>query len=145
MTQNRNVDGVPEGRGMTPAEFRVVREFLGLTGGWLAEHVGVSPNTVERWEQGEERIPAAVRGALGDLGRLTGEFVAEVVNSLVDLPEPGIVTYRDDAEYHAAHPESGYPAAWHRAVVARVAQEIPGLSIAYASDVVSEDVKVSAE
>ncbi|MEU1040620.1 transcriptional regulator [Streptomyces sp. NPDC005907] len=145
MSQNRNLDGVPEGRAMTPAEFKVVREFLGLTEEWLAEHVGVSPATVEEWEQGLEHVPGAVRAALGDLERLTGEFVGKAVAGLADLPEPGIVTYRNDLEYRAAHPESEYPASWHRAVVARVAQKVPGLSIAYATDVVSDDVKVSAQ
>jgi DNA-binding XRE family transcriptional regulator len=145
MSENREADGVSEGRAMTAAEFRVVRESLGLAQDWLAGHVGVPTATIEAWERGGERIPGVVRAALGDLERLTGEFVGKAVADLAGLPEPGIVTYRDDAEYRAAHPESGYPAAWHRAVVARVAQEIPGLSIAYASDVASDDVKVSAK
>ena len=37
-----------------------------------------------------------------------------------------------DAEFRAAHPEVSFPASWHRQVVARIAQEVPGLSIAYA-------------
>lgn len=41
------------------------------------------------------------------------------------------MTYRSDADYHRAHPQARYPASWHRAVVARVAQEVPGLSIVY--------------
>lgn len=137
--------GMPEDERMTPAEFKVVREFLGLTGDWLAAHLDVSPRTVRHWEQGKYAIPDGVRLALEDLERLTGEFISKAVDSLMDLPEPGIVTYRDDAEYHKAHPESGYPASWHRAVCARVAQEVPGLSIAYASDVQADDIKVSAE
>lgn len=136
---------MPEDERMTPAEFKVVREFLGLTGDWLAAHLGVSPRTVRHWEQGKYAIPDGVRLAIEDLERLTGEFIGKAVESLMDLPEPGIVTYRDDVEYHGAHPESGYPASWHRAVCARIAQEVPGLSIAYASDVEADDIKVSAE
>lgn len=41
------------------------------------------------------------------------------------------MTYRSDDEYHAAHPDIDFPAAWHRAVVARIAHELPGLSIVY--------------
>ncbi|GGX70134.1 helix-turn-helix domain-containing protein [Streptomyces fructofermentans] len=144
MAENSANGPLDEGRTMTSAEFMVVCEFLGLTGSWLAEHVGVPAGTVDAWEQGARPVPHSVRTALRDLERLTGEFVDKAVDSLGDLPEPGIVTYRDDAEYRAAHPESGYPASWHRAVVARVAQEVPGLSIAYATDVESDDVKVSA-
>ncbi|MFD7972405.1 helix-turn-helix domain-containing protein [Streptomyces clavifer] len=74
--------GMPEGGRMTPAEFKVVREFLGVTGDWLAGYLEVSPRTVRNWEQGTYAIP----------------------EQLSDLPEPGVVTYRDDEEYHAAHP-----------------------------------------
>jgi len=42
-----------------------------------------------------------------------------------------VVTYRSDEQYHAAYPEIPFPASWHRAVVARIAQEVPGLAIAY--------------
>lgn len=124
--------GMPEDERMTDAEFRVAREFLGLTGDWLAGHLGVSPRTVRHWEQGKYAIPDGVRLEMEDLERRTGEFVSAVIDKLMDVPEPTVVTYRTDEEYHAAHPEVPFPAAWHRAVVARVAQEVPALSIAYA-------------
>ncbi|MFH9108487.1 helix-turn-helix domain-containing protein [Streptomyces albus] len=124
--------GMPEDERMTAAEFKVVREFLGLTGDWLAGHLGVSPRTVRHWEQGKYAIPDGVRLEIEKLERQTGEFVSGIVEKLMDLPEPGVITYRDDDEYHAAHPEIPFPAAWHRAVVARVAQEVPALSITYA-------------
>lgn len=127
--------GMPNDERMTPAEFKVVREFLGLTGDWLAAHLDVSPRTVRHWEQGKYAIPDGVRLAIEDLEARTGQFVGGIVEKLMDLPDPGVITYRDDAEYKAADPKSEFPASWHRAVVARIAQEVPGLSIAFASDV----------
>src|SRR5690606_819281 len=53
--------GMPDDERMTPAEFRVVREFLGLTPEWLAAHLGVSGRTVRHWEQGKYAIPDGVR------------------------------------------------------------------------------------
>lgn len=132
MPEYTDPPGMPEDERMTPAEFKVVREFLGLTGDWLAAHLGVSPRTVRHWEQGKYAIPDGVRLAVEDLERRTGEFVGGVVEKLMDLPDPGVITYRDDAEYRAAHPDAEFPASWHRAVVARVAQEVPGLSIIFA-------------
>ena len=120
---------------MTDAEFRVVREYLGLTGDWLAGHLGVAPRTVRHWEQGKFPVPDGVRLAVGRLEAVTGRAVTDGIGQLMDLPDPGIVTYRTDAEYHTAHPEITFPASWHRAVVARIAQEVPALVIAYASDV----------
>lgn len=132
MTEYTDPPGMPEDERMTPAEFKVVREYLGLTGDWLAGHLGVSPRTVRHWEQGKYAIPDGVRLEIEKLERQTGEFVSGIIGKLMDLPDAGVITYRDDAEYHAAHPESPFPASWHRAVVARVAQEVPALSIAYA-------------
>lgn len=123
---------MPDDERMTDAELRVVREFLGVTPEWLGAHLGVSARTVRHWEAGRYDIPDGVRLELEDLERRTAEFIGGIVPQLMDQPDPGVVTYRTDAEYHAAHPEIPFPASWHRAVVARIAQEVPGLSIAYA-------------
>jgi transcriptional regulator with XRE-family HTH domain len=122
---------MPENERMTDAEFRVVRDFLGLTGEWLAGHLGVSSRTVRHWEQGKFAIPDGVRLEIEDLEARTGVFVSGVIEKLQGIPEPGVITYRSDTEYHAAHPEIPFPASWHRAAVARIAQEVPGLAIAY--------------
>lgn len=137
MPENTYTDppGMPEDERMTDAEFKVVREYLGLTGDWLAAHLGVSPRTVRHWEQGKYAIPDGVRLALEELEQHTAEAVGQAVEQLMDLPDPGVITYRSDEEYHAAHPEAQWPASWHRAVIARVAQEVPALSIAYGSGV----------
>lgn len=133
MTDYTDPPGMPEDERMTPAGFKVIREFLGLTGDWLASHLDVSPRTVRNWEQGRYPIPDGVRLAIEDLEQRTAEFVGGCVEQLLDLPEPGVVTYRTDKEYHAAHPEIPFPASWHRAVVARIAQEVPGLFIHFAA------------
>jgi transcriptional regulator with XRE-family HTH domain len=123
--------GMPEDERMTDAELRTVREFLGLTPEWLAAHLGVSARTVRHWEAGRYAIPDGVRLEIEDLERRTGEFISGIVPQLLDLPDPGVYVYRSDEEYHTAHPEIPFPASWHRAVVARIALEVPGLSIAY--------------
>jgi len=124
--------GMPEDERMTDAEFKVIREHLGLSAPWLAAHLGVSERTVRHWEQGRYPIPDGVRLELEDLEKHTGAFLDGVIPKILDMPEPGILTYRTDDEYHAAQPEIDFPASWHRAVCARIAQEVPALSIAYA-------------
>jgi putative zinc finger/helix-turn-helix YgiT family protein len=37
---------------LTPAEIRFLRKYLGLSGADFAQHIGVSAETVSRWEQG---------------------------------------------------------------------------------------------
>lgn len=124
--------GMPEDERMSPAEFRVVREYLGLTGDWLAAHLGVSPRTVRHWEQAKYAIPDGVRLEIEDLEQRTAEFVTGCVQQILDTPDPEVVTYRADAEVPALPAAPRFPASWHRAVVARIAQEVPGLRISYA-------------
>lgn len=131
MTDYTDPPGMPDDERMTDAEFRVVREHLGLTGDWLAGHLDVSPRTVRHWEQGRYSIPDGVRLAVEDLEQRTASFVGALVEKLLDVPDPAVLVYRNDDEYREAHPEIKFPASWHRAVVARIAQEVPGLQIAY--------------
>ncbi|MFC5188001.1 hypothetical protein [Actinomadura harenae] len=65
-----------------------------------------------------------------------GAFVGGIAGKLMDVPDPAVVVYRSDAEYHAANPAAEFPTRWLRMVVIRVALEVPALSIAYADQVV---------
>lgn len=131
MTEYTDLPGMPEDERMMPAELRVVREFLGLTPEWLAGHLEVSARTVRHWEAGKFAIPDGVRLEIEDLEQRTAQFIGGVVEHLLGVREPAVVTYRDDEEYHWAHPEIEFPASWHRAAIARVALEIDGLQITY--------------
>ena len=133
MSTNPGVgDEVPTDDRMTAAELRVTREYLGLTGDALAEHLGVASRTVRHWEAGVYTVPDGVRQETKQLEAITAQAVTDGVAQLMDEPDPTVLTYRTDAEYHDAHPEITLPASWHRAVVARIAQEVPGLAIDYA-------------
>lgn len=135
---------MPEDERMTDAELKTVREFLGFTGEALAAQLGVSSRTVRHWEAGRYPIPDGVRLAVEELERYTAEFVGRAVDALLDMAEPAVLVYRNDAEYHAAVPSATLPASWHRAVVARVAQEVPGLVIAYPARAAAPSAPASA-
>ena len=121
----------PEIRRMTPAEFRVARESMGMSGPWLAAHLGVSDRTQRHWEAGRYPIPDGVRLEIERLLADTDQHVTAHIERMMGMPDPVMITYATDEQYHAAHPDSPYPASWHRAVAARVSREVPGLSIAY--------------
>ncbi len=116
---------------MSGAELRVVREHIGLTVDWLAAHLHVAPRSIHRWEAGERDIPDGIRDAVETLEARTAEHVTAAVEACNTSRDPALATYRTDGEYRAHHPELTWPASWHRAVVARVAQEVPGLVIGY--------------
>lgn len=123
---------VPDDERMTPAELRVIREFIGLTGDALAAILEVDPRTLRHWEAGRYRIPDGVRIQVEQLEEMTGRAVGDAVAQLAGLDEPGVIVYRTDAEMRAAHPDAVMTASWHRMVIARAALEVPGLAIAYA-------------
>lgn len=120
----------PEIRRMTPAEFRVAREALGLSGPWLAAYLGVSDRTQRHWESGRYQIPDGVRLEIERLLADTDQHVTAYIKRMREMSEPVMITYVTDEQYHAAT-DSPYPASWHRAVAARVSREVPGLSIVY--------------
>lgn len=45
---------------MTPAEFKTIRESLGLTAQWIAENAGVKLRTAQYWEAGRMAVPVDV-------------------------------------------------------------------------------------
>lgn len=123
--------GMPDDERMTDAELRMVREFLGLPLDWLAAHLGVEVLTLRSWEDGHEPIPDGARLAILELEISTARVVTYEIQQLLDASEVEAVTFRSDAEYRAAFPDVFVPASWHRAVVARVSQEVPGLAVTY--------------
>lgn len=117
---------------MSSAELRVVREHLGLTGEWLATQLGVQDRTWRRWEAGTQPVPEFVREYVERVEVATAEVVGQYVAALRDATDVGILTYRRDEGLWAERADmEPYPASWHRAVCARVAQEVPGLEIVY--------------
>lgn len=137
LVDNTDTDGVYRTT-ITAAELQATREALGLTGDWLAGHLGVSPRTVRHWEQGKYAVPA---GVCDDMHKLEGEARREF-KALSDQSEEGIgrrqsvrlTVYRTTDEYHAAVPGATMPASWHRAIAYRVREYLPTVGLRYQDD-----------
>lgn len=127
-TSYTDPEAMPDDERMTDAEFRVVREFLGVSGDWLGKHLAVSDRTVRHWEAGRYPIPDGVRLAIEQLEQVATQQVSAAVELLNDEADPVLGIPRQDSD---CPPECPFPAGWHRAIAARVAQEVPGLSISY--------------
>lgn len=116
----------------TGAELRATREMLGLTGDHLAKMLGINPRTIRSWEQGRDPIPARFGPELAELKESTREAVTQMVAGIQGQDAPILTTYRNDAEYQAANPDTPWTAAWHRQVCARAADQT-GARIDYAN------------
>lgn len=121
------VGGFPEPDGtqpMSPAEFRMVREGLGLTGDGIAEYLGLtSGRQVRKWEAGTAPIPDGVRVELEKLEEVASGLVAGLVAELRDAADCVLSI--------PAHDTEGSPAGWWRMIAWRVALEVPGLYVRY--------------
>lgn len=122
---------MPDDERMNPAELKVIREFLGLSGEHLGKLLDVSARTIRHWEDGKYPIPDGARLEIEALEVETAEIVTAAVERLRDMRDPALLVYRNDQEYLAANPGSKWSASWYRAVAARIAQEVPGLPMAY--------------
>ena len=109
---------------MTPAEFKSTRESLHLTVKWLATHMRVRRQSVQRWENGQYPIPDSVEATLHDLEVLTKTAIDEgVENGRDPIPVPRL----DESQ------ELGLPPAWYRMVAKQVADRT-GARIVYEDD-----------
>jgi len=123
-------DELAEEDPLTPAELRIAREYLGLTGDKMAEKLGVNPRTLRSWEQGRDPIPGRIRPEIAEMKAATNAAVAKLVASLEDSDDDTLLTYRNDDEYKAGVSGTswsegwhGWSASWHRQVCARAAAQ----------------------
>lgn len=125
---------MPRPEPMSPAEFLVITEHLGLRQSDVARILGIEERSVRRWIAGERRVPQFAVTKLEEIEAATAAGIGEYVTALNDAADVGVVVYRTDEDMWNERPDlKPYPARWHRALLARVAHEIPGLEFTYAT------------
>lgn len=98
----------------TAAEFRNRREEFGLSAEWLADQLGVTLKTVQRWENGHRRIPEGLVDDMQQLSEAMGEGMAR--------PWAEHLLKTDDAVMMIPRKGThlGLPASWYRGLVESV-------------------------
>ncbi|MFT4128405.1 MAG: hypothetical protein QM662_19515 [Gordonia sp. (in: high G+C Gram-positive bacteria)] len=127
---------------MTAAEFRVLRDRLGLTWRDLATMLDRNERTIARWEAGTTWISDRSAADLRALDAATADFIEQTVDNLLagDLAAEGwLVVYRTTADLHEAWPDVTYPASWHRAAMGRVAERVPGARLRYLDEILDDE------
>ena len=115
---------------MTKADFRAIRETIGLTQGDVAKALGVSLRTVKRWEHPDWQEPPEDAWAwlLGMLERHDAAVDAMVDEAMAlvrehDLEVVSITYYRDQAQ-HDAHGREPGPYGFANSVAREVALDL---------------------
>lgn len=107
---------------LTGAEVRTIREGLGVTAEWLADHLGIQTRTVQRWESGHNAVAEFAADELLLLEQQAADQVGAHVEAFTGAQVPPVLAIDD------SHPDS-WPAGWQRRIAFRVRQEVPGLRI----------------
>lgn len=115
---------------MNGAEFKVLRESLGLSLAWLAQRWGLeSERGPKRWQERNEPIPEARAADMEQLAAIADGLVEwQLTELLTDAAgDRRLLVPRVDAD----SPDE-FPASFYRAVAARVSWELEGrLKIEY--------------
>lgn len=120
----------------TTADFRALRETIGLTQGDVADACGVSPRTVKRWEHPDwPEPPEDAWDWLLDMHDRHDALVDEAVGRVFSIagergkPESAIITYyRDQAQYDACGRDDG-PYGFVNSIAREVALDLNGEGI----------------
>lgn len=115
---------------MTPAEFRCLREYLGLSTQWVAVQLGVGPRAVLRWE-----TPGT-----GDVPQRAAELLVKmrgIARNAVDAAQTTPKGQTLMVPPHANAWQHGFPPAWHRHIAVRIAEKLGAnvLAINYEKEV----------
>lgn len=108
---------------MSNADFRAMREYLGLPAQWLAERLEVNTRTVQKWDSGEARIPEGISSRMESLESFTGGVVARFVDELHDDAEMYFEIPRTHEDLEEMDEYADMPLDWWRMVGARVRTE----------------------
>ena len=120
---------------MTKADFRAIRETIGLTQGDVAKALGVALRTVKRWEHPDWQEPPEDAWAwlldMHDRHDAAVDAMVDKVMALVSEHGPEVVSityYREQSQYDAHGREPG-PCGFANSVAREVALDLAGEGI----------------
>jgi len=113
---------------MTPAEFKTMRESLGLTAQWIADNAGVKLRTAQYWEAGRMAVPADVASMLESIDKMLNFSVAQAIEHIDDMSsqhgapaDVALVRYRTDADLWRFRPDMRpFPTTTHAEMLSRL-------------------------
>jgi hypothetical protein len=132
---------------MTPAEFKTIRESLGLTAQWIADQAYVQLRTAQYWEAGRTAVPADVANMLHGIDKKLEATVAQAVARIDELTKhhgaPAKITllrYRSNADLWRFRPDmQPLPATTHAAMLSRLSRVLWSRNIPFVIEFMGPD------
>lgn len=121
---------------MHPAEFKTLREALGLSISTLVKVIDVDERTIRKWESGKKQPPQGVVDSLNGISDLLSKTVNDMISqhqeSMKNGGQQGVVLERfiEESDFQEAHPEfEGLPIMSFGVVLFRVRQAFIDLGV----------------
>ena len=117
---------------MHPAEFKTLREALGLTISTLVKVIDVDERTIRKWESGKKKLPQGVIDSLNGIDALLTTTANNLFRSLHEASPEHVTLFRfiEEEDLLIAHPEfEGLPMSSYGVVLFRVRQRFLELGL----------------
>ena len=92
---------------MNAAEFKTLREAVGLSISTLVKVIDVDERSIRKWESGKKKAPQDVVARLEEIDSLISQTAKNAYSEFQKSPQDSVVLYRfiEEDDYHVAHPE----------------------------------------
>jgi transcriptional regulator with XRE-family HTH domain len=117
---------------MHQAEFKTLREALGLSISTLVKVIDVDERTLRKWESGKKKLPQGVIDSLVGIDTLLTNTANALFEQVTKTPQESVVLYRfiDEEDLLEQHPEfEGLPMSSYGVVLFRARQKLIDLGI----------------
>lgn len=117
---------------MHPAEFKTLREAVGLSISTLVKVIDVDERSIRKWESGKKKLPVDVIESLVGIDQLITDTAERAFVEFQKDPKDSVVLerYIEEEDYLNAHPEfEGLPITTYSVVLFRLRQKYMDLGI----------------
>jgi len=111
---------------MHPAEFKTLREAIGLSISTLVKVIDVDERSIRKWESGKKKLPLDVIESLVGIDQMVTDTANRMFTELQQDSKENVVLHRytEEEDYLTAHPEfEGLPITTFGVVLYRLRQK----------------------
>lgn len=117
---------------MHPAEFKTLREAVGLSISTLVKVIDVDERSIRKWESGKKKLPKDVIEAVVAIDQLLTDTANLAFDEFQKTPQDSVVLHRyiEEEDYLNAHPEfEGLPITTYGVALFRLRQKFMDANI----------------
>jgi len=117
---------------MSAAEFKTLREAVGLSISTLVKVIDVDERSIRKWESGKKKVPQDVFEKVVAIDQLITDTANAEIEKFKQAPTDSVVLYRfiDEDDLHEQHSEfEGLPIMSYGAMIYRLRQKYLDLGV----------------